>query len=150
MSIFNTGALFAMRHYFDSGITRPFTFRKEQLQKLKSAILKYEEPLYDALYADLKKSPEESWVTELGLVLSELNFIEKNLRRWMEPERLATNLPNLPSSSQLLKEPLGVVLIIGPWHYPSHLLMLPFLGAIAAANCAVLKPSEFAPSTSLV
>jgi len=150
MSIFNTGALSAMRHYFDSGITRPFTFRKEQLQKLKSAILKYEEPLYDALYADLKKSPEESWVTELGLVLSELNFIEKNLRRWMEPERVATNLLNLPSSSKVLKEPLGVVLIIGPWNYPFHLLMNPLLGAIAAGNCAVLKPSEFAPSTSLI
>ncbi len=150
MSTFNTGALSAMRHYFDSGITRPFSFRKEQLQKLKSAMLKYEEPLYDALYADLKKSPEENWVTELGLVLSELNFIEKNLRRWMEPERVATNLLNLPSSSKVLKEPLGVVLIIGPWNYPFHLLMNPLLGAIAAGNCAVLKPSEFAPATSRI
>ena len=102
------------------------------------------------MYADLKKSPEESWVTELGLVLSELNFIEKNLRRWMEPERVATNLLNLPSSSKVLKEPLGVVLIIGPWNYPFHLLMNPLLGAIAAGNCAVLKPSEFAPASSLV
>ena len=150
MSTFNTAALSAMRHYFDSGVTRSYSFRKEQLHKLKSTMLKYEQELYDALYADLKKSPEESWVTELGLVLSELNFIEKNLRRWMEPERVATNLLNLPSSSKVLKEPLGVVLIIGPWNYPFHLLMNPLLGAIAAGNCAVLKPSEFAPASSRV
>ena len=106
--------------------------------------------MYDALYADLKKSPEECWVTELGLVLSELNLIRKNLRRWMEPERVSTNLLNLPSSSKVLKEPLGVVLIIGPWNYPFQLLMNPLLGAIAAGNCVVLKPSEFAPASSLV
>ncbi len=150
MSTFNIEALATLRHYFDSGVTRPYSFRKAQLQKLKSALIKYEQQLYDALYADLKKSPEESWVTELGLVLSELNFIEKNLRRWMEPERVATNLLNLPSSSKVLKEPLGVVLIIGPWNYPFHLLMNPLLGAIAAGNCVVLKPSEFAPASSLV
>jgi len=150
MSTLNTGALSAMRRYFDSGITRPYSFRREQLQKLKSAMLKYEQQLYDALFADLKKSPEECWVTELGLVLSELNFIEKNLSRWMEPERVATNLLNLPSSSKVLKEPLGVVLIVGPWNYPFQLLMNPLLGAIAAGNCAVLKPSEFAPASSLV
>ena len=150
MSTLNTGALSAMRRYFDSGITRPYSFRREQLQKLKSAMLKYEQQLYDALFADLKKSPEECWVTELGLVLSELNFIEKNLSRWMEPERVATNLLNLPSSSKVLKEPLGVVLIVGPWNYPFQLLMNPLLGAIAAGNCVVLKPSEFAPASSLV
>jgi len=89
MSRFNTASLSSMRQYFESGATRPYSFRKEQLQKLKMAILKYESELYDALFADLKKSPEECWVTELGLVVSELNFIEKNLRRWMEPEKVA-------------------------------------------------------------
>ena len=139
-----------MRQYFDSGITRPYAFRKEQLQKLKQAILKHEQELYTALYADLKKSPEECWVTELGLVLSELDFIVKNLRRWMEPERVATNLLNLPSGSKVMREPLGVVLIIGPWNYPFQLLINPLLGAIAAGNCVVLKPSEFAPATAAV
>ena len=118
MSTINTGKLAAMRQYSDSGITRSYAFRKEQLQKLKQGILSREQELYDALYADLKKSPEECWVTELGMVLSELDFIVKNLRRWMEPERVATNLLNLPSGSKVMKEPLGVVLIIGPWNYP--------------------------------
>lgn len=137
-----------MRQYFDSGITRSHAFRKEQLQKLKQAILQHEQELYSALYTDLKKSPEECWVTELGMVISELDFIVKNLRRWMEPERVATNLLNLPSGSKVMREPLGVVLIIGPWNYPFQLLINPLLGAIAAGNCAVLKPSEFAPATA--
>jgi len=139
-----------MRQYFDSGKTRSYSFRKEQLQKLRQIVLNHEQELYDALYIDLKKSPEESWVTELGMVLSELDFIQKNLRRWMEPERVATNLLNLPSGSKVMKEPLGVVLIIGPWNYPFQLLFNPLLGAIAAGNCVVLKPSEFAPATAAV
>jgi len=150
MNTFNTGQLTAIRQYFDSGITKSYAFRKDQLQKLKQAILSHEQELYDALYADLKKSPEECWVTELGMVLSELDFIIKNLRRWMEPERVATNLLNLPSASKVMKEPLGVVLIIGPWNYPFQLLINPLLGAIAAGNCVVLKPSEFALATSAV
>lgn len=150
MSTINTGKLAAMRQYFESGITKSYSFRKEQLQKLKKAILNHEQQLYDALYADLKKSPEECWVTELGMVISELNFIQENLRRWMEPERIATNLLNLPSGSKVLREPLGVVLIIGPWNYPFQLLINPLLGAIAGGNCIVLKASEFAPATSSV
>ena len=139
-----------MRQYFDSGITKSIAFRKVQLQTLKQAILKFEQELYNALYTDLKKSPEECWVTELGLVFSELDFISKNLRRWMEPERVSTNLLNLPSGSKIMREPLGVVLIIGPWNYPFQLLINPLLGAIAAGNCVVLKPSEFAPATAAV
>src|SRR6188474_144280 len=150
MNSFNIGQLTSMRQYFDSGKTKPFSFRKEQLQRLRQVILKHEQELYDALRADLKKSPEESWVTELGMVLSELVYIQKNLRRWMEPERVATNLLNLPSGSKVLKEPLGVVLIIGPWNYPFQLLINPLIGAIAAGNCVVLKPSEFAPATDAV
>jgi aldehyde dehydrogenase (NAD+) len=150
MNTVNTGQLMAMRQYFDSGITKSIAFRKEQLQTLKQAILKFEQELYNALYTDLKKSPEECWVTELGLVLSELDFISKNLQRWMEPERVSTNLLNLPSGSKIMREPLGVVMIIGPWNYPFQLLINPLLGAIAAGNCVVLKPSEFAPASAAV
>ena len=139
-----------MRHYFNSGITRPYSFRKGQLKKLRSSILNHEQDLYDSLYADLKKSPEETWVTETGLVISELNAAIKSLRAWMQPEIVETNLLNFPSSSKILKEPLGVVLIIGPWNYPFQLLINPLLGAIAAGNCAVLKPSEFASATEAV
>ena len=139
-----------MRRHFNSGATRLYAFRKEQLKKLKAAILNHEQDLYDALYTDLKKSPEEVWATETGMVLAELNTAIKNMRDWMEPEAVTTNLLNLPSSSKILKEPLGVVLIIGPWNYPFQLLINPLIGAIAAGNCVVLKPSEFAPATDAV
>ncbi len=139
-----------LRDHFNSGITKEYSFRKEQLKKLKTSILKHEQALYDALYADLKKSPEETWVTETGLVISELNAAIKNLHQWMQPENVDTNLLNLPSSSKVLKEPLGVVLIIGPWNYPFQLLINPLIGAIAAGNCVVLKPSEFASATDAV
>lgn len=139
-----------MRQYFNSGATRSYAFRKEQLKKLKAAILKHEEELYEALYADLKKCKEESWVTEIGFVIAEINAALKSLRTWMRPERRRTNLVNLPSSSRVMKEPLGVVLVIGPWNYPFMLLVNPVVGAIAAGNCVVLKPSEFAPATDAV
>ena len=139
-----------MRQHFNSGATRPCSFRKEQLKKLKASILKHEQNLYVALYADLKKSPEETWVTETGMVIAELNAALKDLRSWMEPESVSTNLLNMPSGSRIMKEPLGVVLIIGPWNYPFQLLINPLIGAIAAGNCVVLKPSEFAPATDAV
>ncbi len=142
--------LSVIRHYFDSGVTRFYSFRKEQLQKFKQAVLDHEHQLYEALYTDLKKSPEETWVTEIGFFLSEINHTIKTLRRWMQPERTATNLLNLPSSSYVIKEPLGTVLIIGPWNYPLQLLFTPLVGAMAAGNCVVLKPSEFAPATSAI
>jgi aldehyde dehydrogenase (NAD+) len=139
-----------MRLYFNSGASRSYSFRKEQLKKLKASILSHEQDLYDALYADLKKSPEETWVTETGMVIAELNAALKDLRSWMEPESVSTNLLNMPSGSRIMKEPLGVVLIIGPWNYPFQLLINPLIGAIAAGNCVVLKPSEFAPATDAV
>lgn len=145
-----TDALLRMRHYYESGVTRSFRFRKEQLQHLKRALHKYEQALHDALYADLKKSPEESWVTETGFIQTEINVALKGLRNWMQPERVSTNLLNLPSSSYIMREPLGVVLIIAPWNYPFQLLFAPLIGAIAAGNCIVLKASEFAPATAAI
>ncbi len=142
--------LIALRRYFESGITKPYAFRKQQLLALKKAVIAHEQQIYDALYADLKKSKEECWVTENGFLLAELNDTLNHLQRWMEPESVATNLLNMPSSSRVLREPLGVVLAIGPWNYPLQLLFTPMVGAIAAGNCVVLKPSEFAPATSLV
>jgi aldehyde dehydrogenase (NAD+) len=142
--------LAAMRRYFESGITKPYAFRKQQLLVLKRAVIAHEEEIYAALYTDLKKSKEECWVTENGFFLSELNDALRNLRLWMEPEAVSTNLLNLPSGSRVLREPLGVALVIGPWNYPLQLLFTPLLGAIAAGNCVVLKPSEFAPATAAV
>ena len=139
-----------LRTFFNSGNTQSYAFRKEQLNRLKSSILKHEQDLYDALYTDLKKSPEEVWVTETGMVISELNTAIKKLSKWMKPKRVSTNLLNLPSRSRILSEPLGVVLIIAPWNYPFQLLINPLIGTIAAGNCVVLKPSEFAPATDAV
>jgi len=145
-----TDQLNALRQYFDSGRTRTASFRRDSLNKLKDSILRFEKELYDALYADLKKSPEESWVTELGIVVNGVKSALRNLNSWMSPHRVSTNLLNLPSSSRIMKEPLGVVLIIAPWNYPFQLLINPLVGAIAAGNCVVLKPSEFAPATEAV
>ena len=142
--------LSAMRNYFNSGAAKLYSFRIEQLKKLKQAVLAHEQDLYDALYTDLKKSKEEVWVTETGMVIAELSHAIQQLGQWMKPTTTRTNLLNLPSSSHILKEPLGVVLIIGPWNYPFQLLINPLIGAIAAGNCAVLKPSEFASATATI
>jgi aldehyde dehydrogenase (NAD+) len=142
--------LLQMRHYFDSDVTRSYSFRKQQLIKLKAAVKRYEKQLHEALYADLKKSPEECWVTETGFLLAEINAALKHLKAWMQNDLVPTNLVNLPSKSFVMKEPLGIVLIIGPWNYPLQLLFTPMVGAIAAGNCVVLKASEFAPATAAV
>ncbi|MEP7107052.1 MAG: aldehyde dehydrogenase family protein [Ferruginibacter sp.] len=139
-----------MRSYFETGATKSYQFRSEQLIKLKKAVIENAIPLQEAFYKDLKKSPEESWITETGFLLAELSYALRNLQSWMRPEKAGTNLVNLPSKSFVMTEPLGVVLIIGPWNYPLQLLFTPLVGAIAAGNCVVLKPSEFAPAATAV
>ena len=137
-----------VKAFFATGATKDYSFCKEALKKLRKALFQYEEELLQALYADLKKSKEESWVTEVGFLHAEISHTLKHLRRWMKPEKVGTNLLNFPGRSFIYKEPLGVVLIIGPWNYPLQLLLTPLVGAIAAGNCVVLKPSEFAPATA--
>ena len=139
-----------MRNYFETGVTKPYSFRKEQLQKLKDAVLKHEQAISDALYKDLHKSPEEVWLTETGMVISEINYFLKHLEDLMKPQKVSTNLINIPGKSYIMPEPMGVVLIIGPWNYPFQLLFVPLIGAIAAGNCVMLKPSEFASQTEKV
>ena len=139
-----------LRAYFMTGATQPYAFRLLQLQRLKKVVLEHEKQLYEALYADLKKTDEDAWATEIGFFLSELNYTIKHLKDWMEPKSVSTNLVNLPSTSFTIQEPLGVVCIIAPWNYPFQLLFTPLIGAIAGGHCAVLKPSEFAPATAKV
>jgi aldehyde dehydrogenase (NAD+) len=143
-----TNALTLLRKQFQSGITQPYAWRKAKLEQLRSAILQHETAIYAALAADLHKSREEAWVTEIGMVLAEISHTLKHLHSWMRPKRVATNLLNLPSSSFIYKEPLGTVLIIGPWNFPFLLLLGPLVGALAAGNTVVLKPSEYAPATA--
>ncbi len=139
-----------MRQYFDTGVTKSYSFRKDQLNLLKQTIIKYELAIQEALYKDLKKSREETWVTETGFLLSEISYALRHLQKWMKRESVATNLLNIPSGSFIVKEPLGTVLIIAPWNYPMQLLFTPLAGAIAAGNCVVLKASEFAPATAAI
>lgn len=140
--------LVEMRKFYQSGATRSYQFRKQQLLALKKAVQKNEALIYEALYQDLKKSKEESWVTENGFLIAEINDALANLHLWMAPKKVSTNLLNLPSSSRIEAEPLGVALIIGPWNYPLQLSLTPLLGSIAAGNCTLVKPSEFAPATA--
>jgi aldehyde dehydrogenase (NAD+) len=144
------GMLERIRGYYKSGSTRSYEFRVQQLKKLKSAVQQFEKEIQDALYTDLKKSPEEAYASETGLVIAEINFLIKHLRKLMQPENVPTDLVNLPSQSTIHYEPLGVVLIIAPFNYPFQLLLKPLTGAIAAGNCAVLKPSELTPATTAV
>lgn len=139
-----------MQRYAASGATASYAFRRQTLLRLKQVVLQHEAELQQALYTDLKKSPEESWVTETGFFLTELNYTLRHLKTWMQPQRVTTNLLNFPGKSFIYKEPLGVVLIIGPWNYPFQLLFAPLIGALAAGNCVVLKGSEFAPATAAV
>jgi len=140
----------ALQDFFYSGATKSVAYRLLQLKALKKAVLQHEPQLYDALYKDLKKNKEEVWVTEIGFLISELNEAIRNLDYWMQPKTVSTNLANLPSKSYIQYEPLGVVLIIGPWNYPLQLLFTPLVGAIAAGNCVVLKPSEHTPATAAI
>jgi aldehyde dehydrogenase (NAD+) len=139
-----------LRSYFLSGATQSYDFRLNQLNRLKKVVLESEKEIYQALYADLKKTDEDAWATEVGFFLSELNYTIEHLKAWMQPNSVATNLVNQPSTSFTIQEPLGVVCIIAPWNYPFQLLFTPLIGAIAGGNCVVLKPSEFAPATAKI
>lgn len=137
------------RTFFHENQTKNIRFRITQLKKLKTAILKNENRICEALFKDLRKSKEEAYLTEIGIVLSEINHHIKNLNKW-KSKRVSSPLALFPSSSKIIYEPLGVVLIIAPWNYPFQLLINPLIGAISAGCCAVLKPSPDAPSIEKV
>ncbi|TPE46397.1 aldehyde dehydrogenase [Pontibacter mangrovi] len=138
------------RRFFGSGHTLDIRFRKEQLRELQYAIRKYEQDLLDAMYTDFHKPEMEAYTTEIGFVELELKLALKKLYRWAKPQRVKETLLNFPARSYIYSDPYGVVLIIGPWNYPFQLLINPLIGAIAAGNCAVIKPSELTPNTSAV
>ena len=142
----NLSHLERMRIYFETHAPFDHQFRKKQLIKLREGILSHEQELYEAFHKDLKRSPEEVWVTETGFVIAEINHALRHLKQWMKPKRTRTNLLNFPSRSFVYKEPLGVVLVAGPWNYPLQLLFTPLVGAMAAGKCVVVKPSEVAPA----
>jgi aldehyde dehydrogenase (NAD+) len=140
----------SQKEFFSEHRTKNVDFRLQQLKKLKSAILKYEAKITGALWNDLHKSPEEVYLTEISIVLQEINSHIKHLKKWAKPQRVATPVHLLPSKSRIIYEPLGVALIISPWNYPFQLLMNPLIGAVSAGCCAVLKPSPYTPETARV
>lgn len=135
------------RDFFQTGKTQSIEFRSQQLQRLQQAILQDQDRLIKALQADLRKPELESYATEISVV-RDISYALKHLKRWAKPQRVAVSLEQFPASAQIYPEPLGVVLLISPWNYPIQLAFTPLIGAIAAGNCAVLKPSEIAPQTS--
>lgn len=138
------------REFFSTQQTKNVAFRLAQLQKLKKAILHYQKKIEDALWADLHKSPEEAYLTEISIVLSEIDNHYKQLKNWASPKRVSTPLHLFPSSSKIIYEPLGVALIIAPWNYPFQLLINPLIGAIASGCCGILKPSPDSPTVAKI
>ncbi|MCC6939198.1 MAG: aldehyde dehydrogenase family protein [Flavobacteriales bacterium] len=139
-----------LRTYFDTGATRSYAARRNALKALRSAVRMYEEDLITAMHTDMRKPRFEAYLGDIGLVYAEIDHALKHLKEWMRPRAVPTPLAIQLAESKVYHEPLGVVLIIAPWNYPVLLLLGPLVGAIAAGNCAVLKPSEDAPATAAV
>ncbi|HVJ50653.1 aldehyde dehydrogenase [Desulfitobacterium sp.] len=142
--------LIKKRAFFATGVTKDVNFRVEQLKKLKQVIKCFEPALMQALQYDLNKSELDAYSTEIGIVYEEINYIVKHLNSWMKKKRVKTPLTHIGSQSYVYPEPYGVALIISPWNYPFQLTIAPLLGAIAAGNCAIIKPSELSPHVSQV
>lgn len=138
----------AQRAYFASGATLPLTARRTALEALLREVTAREGQLLQALKDDLNKSPFEGYMTEVGLVRDELRFHLKHLARWTRPRRTPTPLAQFPARSCVLSEPYGVALVLAPWNYPIQLALEPLTGALSAGNCAVVKPSAYAPAAS--
>jgi aldehyde dehydrogenase (NAD+) len=138
------------RDFFGSGQTKSLKFRTENLNKFKKSIIKYEEKIAMALWTDLHKSSEEAYLTEISIVLQEIENHLKHLKRWVKPKQINTPFHLLPSSSKIIYEPLGIALIMAPWNYPFQLLMNSLVGAISSGCCAILKPSPYTPNVAKV
>lgn len=134
--------------YFRSGATKSVEFRMKQLELLKEVITKHEQDFVDAIFKDFRKPEFETYATEIGIIHDEINYALKNLENWTKKQRVSGSLVNFPSKNYTVAEPYGSVLIIAPWNYPVQLALLPVVGAVAAGNTVVIKPSELTPNTS--
>ena len=136
------------KEFYKTGKTISYEFRLNALKRLKEAIINNEDKIYEAVYNDLNKSKGECFMTEVGLVLSDLNYQIKHLGKFMKPKKVKTPLAQFKSKSFISPHPYGNVLIISPWNYPILLSLGPLIGAIASGNTIILKPSEYSPHTS--
>ncbi|CAM4077292.1 MULTISPECIES: aldehyde dehydrogenase [Bacillus] len=138
------------KEYFYKGHTRSVEIRKSNLQKLYDGIQRFEDEIFQALKVDLNKSIHESFTTEIGYVLKEISFQMQHISSWSKPRRVRTALTHFGSKGKIVPEPYGVTLIIAPWNYPFQLAIAPLVGALAAGNTVILKPSELTPNVSKV
>ena len=138
----------SQQEFFGTHRTKKVSFRIEQLKILKKAVLSYEDRIYQALAQDLNKSREEAFLTEVSIVLQEIDFHLKKLKSWASPKKVSSPMVLFPSKSKILYEPLGIGLIISPWNYPFQLSLNPLVGAISSGCCAILKPSPDSVNTS--
>jgi len=138
------------RAWFLSGATLPVKARLESLDRLRAAMLRYQDRIQEALQTDLKKCELEGFMTETGLSLGELTYVRKHLRRWAKDRRVSTPMTNFAARSFVRSMPYGVTLIMSPWNYPYLLTIDPLIDAIAAGNTVILKPSAYSPATSAV
>ncbi|MFV0248413.1 MAG: aldehyde dehydrogenase [Tenacibaculum sp.] len=136
------------KDFFKSQQTKDISFRKNLLKSLKNQIIARENDILQALYNDFKKPAYETVLTEISIVLSELKLAIKNIGKWSKSKSVLPVALNFPSSAKIYKEPYGTVLVIAPWNYPFQLAFAPLIGAVAAGNTVVLKPSELTPNTS--
>ncbi len=139
-----------LRRQFESGKTKSYEYRRNFLKRLYEKIKEEEKTIEKALKSDLNKSEFESYMSEIGFVLSEIRFTEKRLKKWMKPKRVFPSLTQMPSSVKEVSEPYGTALVMSPWNYPFQLSISPIIGAIAAGNTVLLKPSEYSRNTSAV
>lgn len=138
------------KEFFNTGQTRSYDFRAEQLRKLGQIVEDGTNDIIKALYDDLKRPAYEAYSSEIALVLAEIRHVLKNLHRWIKPDRVKTPLLGFPGRSYIIYRPYGVCGVFAPWNYPFQLALNPLVGAIAAGNCAILKPSEMSPSSSKI
>ncbi|WP_336069213.1 aldehyde dehydrogenase [Mesoflavibacter sp. CH_XMU1404-2] len=138
----------SQKEFFKTGKTKNIDYRKQLLKQLQSELIKQENNITKALYDDFKKPEFESVISETAIVLQDLKRTIKHIDKWAKPKRVFPSLLNFPSSDYLYSEPYGTALIIAPWNYPYQLALAPLIGAVAAGNTVVLKPSELTPNTS--
>lgn len=136
------------KSFFYQGITLDLNYRIQALKKLKAAILKYETEIYSALYADLGKCESEAYFCEVGMVLNEIDYMLRHIRRFAKDQRVHTPIAQFHSKSYRRKSPYGVVLVMSPWNYPFMLTLDPVVDALAAGNVVCVKPSAYSPATA--
>ena len=138
------------KRWYEEGHTKSYQFRKDQLLRMKKMIGTFEKPIIEALKFDLNKSEFEAYVSEIAFLKSEIDHHVKHLKQWMTPQKVKAPLTHKGSKNMIYKEPYGTVLVIAPWNYPFQLALAPVLGAIAAGNTVIIKPSEHTPTVSWV